>query len=65
MRRTWEDSPWSFRPAAYVVAIGAWAALGVFYLPILSMVLTPLWMVLVVSVVPRRVRRAFRGHRPP
>lgn len=63
MRDAWGDSPWSFRPATYVVALGAWAALGVLFLPLLSMILTPVWMVLVVSVLPRALRRL--RHRGP
>lgn len=62
--RTWEPSPWSERPAAYVLALVLWAALGIFYLPILSMILTPVWMVFFVSVLPRwlaRLRRRVVG----
>lgn len=61
--RRWEASPVSFSVGIYVVAIGVWAAVGLVYLPILSMILTPVWMVLWVSVVPRLVARA-RGKAP-
>ncbi|MGQ0625125.1 MAG: hypothetical protein ACT4PP_10830 [Sporichthyaceae bacterium] len=64
-QRAWEPSPWSDRPAAYVVALVLWAALGMVYLPILSMILAPVWMVFFVSVLPRWIarlrRRAARG----
>lgn len=56
--RHWSASPWSFGLGAYAVALGSWAVVGLFYLPILSMILTPVWMVLWVSVVPRLVQRA-------
>lgn len=58
--RTWEPSPWSDRPAAYVVALVLWAGIGIFYLPILSMILTPVWMVFVISVLPRWLARLRR-----
>jgi hypothetical protein len=41
----------------YVVAVLGWAALGIWYKPILSMVVSPVWMVLVVSIVPRQWSR--------
>lgn len=55
--RRWSESPRSFGLGTYAVALGVWAGLGLFYLPILSMILTPVWMVLWVSVVPRAVDR--------
>jgi hypothetical protein len=55
--RRWSASPWSFGLGAYAVALAVWAAVGLVYLPILSMILTPVWMVLWVSVVPRAVQR--------
>lgn len=62
--REWEPSPWSDRPAAYVVAIGLWAALGFFYLPILSMILAPVWTVFFVSILPRWIARLHRKTAP-
>jgi hypothetical protein len=43
--------------ARYAVAVLGWAALGIWYKPILSMVLAPFWMVLVAVVLPGRLRR--------
>jgi hypothetical protein len=58
--RSWEPSPWSYSPAAYAVSLALWVVLGIFYLPILSMILAPMWMVLTVSMVPRWVARVHR-----
>lgn len=43
---------------AYALAIVVWAALGVVFKPALSMVLSPFWMVLCISVIPRLLRRS-------
>lgn len=56
----WVTSPCSFGLGVYIVACVVWILVGVFYLPILSMVLTPLWMVLFVSVLPRVLPRLVR-----
>lgn len=44
----------------YGAAILAWAALGIWWKPALSMVLAPAWMVLLVAVLPARVSRRRR-----
>jgi hypothetical protein len=46
----------------YGAAILSWAALGVWWKPALSMVLAPVWMVLLVAVLPARLSRR-RGPR--
>jgi hypothetical protein len=48
--------------ATYALAVLVWAALGIWYKPILSMVLAPVWMVLFVSIIPARLGR--RRERP-
>jgi hypothetical protein len=62
--RGWEPSPWSYSPAAYLLALAVWSVLGMYYVPVLSMILTPLWMVLWVSLVPRWVTRLRRRLAP-
>lgn len=54
--RRWSSSPASFGWGVYAVALLVWAGVGLYCLPILSMVLAPVWMVLWVSVVPRVVQ---------
>ena len=49
--------------AAYVLAVVAWAALGLVYKPILSMIVSPLWMVLMVVVLPRALGRLRKSPR--
>ncbi len=63
--RRWPASPSSFSFGIYAVAALVWAGLGLIYLPILSMILTPVWMVLWVSVVPRLVTRIRGRERSP
>jgi hypothetical protein len=41
-------------------AILSWAALGIWWKPALSMVLAPVWMVVLVAVLPARLARRRR-----